>query len=334
MRSCHLDFETRSRIDLKKVGTDIYARDKSTEALCASFAFSDAPKDVRSWRIGQRCPDELADHIEDGGTIEAWNAAFESAIFRHCTSRIGWPVPRPEQYRCTMVAALALNLPGSLEKAADVVGAPVTKDLEGKKVMLSMTKPGRNGEFLFTEALLDRLVAYCEKDVLAEIGVGERTYPISAAEQELWLIDQRMNQRGVAIDRGLCHALIATSEVAREELDRLLSEATRLDVDRCSASKQITDWIRRRGYDTPGVSKAAIDDMLHDDELPDEIREVLLLRKDAARSSLAKLQQMLNRSAVDGRMRDNLQFYGAGTGRFSGRGAQLQNLARPVLAVQ
>jgi DNA polymerase len=81
------------------------------------------------------------------------------------------------------------------------------------------------------------------------------------------------------------------------------------------------------------VAKADVLDALQSKEtLPSNCAEVLELRKEAAKSSTAKIEAMLNRfSENDHRVRNTLQFNGANTGRWSGRGIQMQNFSRGVL---
>jgi hypothetical protein len=53
-RVLHRDYETRSRVDLRKVGAAKYAADKTTEVLCAGYAVDDGP--VLLWRPGDPVP--------------------------------------------------------------------------------------------------------------------------------------------------------------------------------------------------------------------------------------------------------------------------------------
>lgn len=66
--------------------------------------------------------------------------------------------------------------------------------------------------------------------------------------------------------------------------------------------------------------------------LDDEAKVALRLHQQASRSSYKKYQSILDYE-VDGRLFFQMQFVGAGrTGRWSGRGVQLQNLPRPAKA--
>jgi DNA polymerase len=95
MTALHLDFETRSPVDLKKAGTYVYAEHPDTDIWCAAYALGDEP--VRLWLPEGPCPDDVRQHIEGGGLVVAHNAAFERVVWHHVfTPRYGWPEPRLE----------------------------------------------------------------------------------------------------------------------------------------------------------------------------------------------------------------------------------------------
>ena len=140
--SLHIDFETRSATDLKKVGLDNYARDPSTDVWCMGFAFDDEPVDLLTMpelynrRMALTHP--VARHIAEGGEVVAHNAAFELAIWNNKLRRFGWPELKIEQTRCTMAMTYAMALPGSLEKAAAAVGIKEQKNMAGHRLMMQM----------------------------------------------------------------------------------------------------------------------------------------------------------------------------------------------------
>src|SRR5262245_22914096 len=115
MTVLHVDFETRSAVDIKATGAYVYAEDPTTDVWCLAYAFDDEP--IELWTPDDfLCPPRVAAHIRAGGTLIAHNAAFERTVWHHVmTPRYGWPQPKIEQWRCTMVMAYAMSLPGSLE---------------------------------------------------------------------------------------------------------------------------------------------------------------------------------------------------------------------------
>ena len=137
-RICHLDLETRGVIDLKKVGAHRYAEDPHTQIILGRYRF-DTGK-VQGW-TGELPPDDLVDHVAEGGRVVAHNAAFERAMWNARVLPLTGVRLRVEQMDCTMARGLAMGLPGALEALGAAVRAEVTKDKDGHKLMLRLCKP-------------------------------------------------------------------------------------------------------------------------------------------------------------------------------------------------
>ena len=117
---------------------------------------------------------------------------------------------------------------------------------------------------------------------------------------------------------------------ATRRLDAELAEITDFAVTAASNTGAIRKWLAANGLQTDSVAKDVLETLLARDDLTQEQRRVLEIRRDGGKSSTAKIDAMLARRQADGRMRGNLQYHGAGTGRWAARGAQLQNLMRPT----
>lgn len=362
----HRDYETRSWIDLKKTGAHKYMQHPTTSIWCASFAMGDGP--VKLWTPGQPIPAEFVEAQVDED-VECWahNDAFEQCVEKYVGPRHGLPEFKMSQQRCTMVGAYAMALPGALEDLAPALGMDVLKDAAGKRLMLQMSKPRKvifeNGftSIPFTAlrvqemdedgwevyatptgrtiarlqwwnepAKVERLGAYCLQDTEVERAVGKRLRPLKQSELELWHLDQVINFRGVYVDEQLC--LAAKEIVAQVEAayDRRMLDLTGKSVTACSNRNQLITWLRGQGVDTESVAKDQIADLLTT-ELPPLVREVLLLRLESAKASVAKIDAFLHGMDEDCRARGLLQFHAAGTGRWAGRRIQVQNLLRPLL---
>ena len=140
----HIDFETKSTVDLRKTGVYVYAQHDSTDVWCVCYAFGDGP--VELWVPGDPIPEDIDMHVCDGDTLAAHNANFERIIWKYIlTPRYGWPEPAIEQWRCTMVMAYAMGLPGKLDDAAPAAGLKNTKDPAGHRLMLQMCRPRKIG---------------------------------------------------------------------------------------------------------------------------------------------------------------------------------------------
>jgi DNA polymerase len=326
----HLDLETRSSCDLKACGLDVYSKDPTTDVHCAAYAFDDEP--VQIWTAAQPCPERLRQHIEAGGLVYAHNAAFEIALTNEVLAkRHDWPTLKPEQCRCTMCMAYAMALPGSLENAAPAVGLTERKDGLGKRVMIKLCKPNVNNEFWTPETAPDdfrKLYAYCKTDVEVERALHHRLMELSEQEQAVWTLDHKINQNGILVDLGAIGKALALVAQEKTRLDGEILKVTGGVVGSCTEVQLLVKWIKSQGVKITGLAKADVLDALGGDDLPPQVRNALELRKEAAKSSTAKLVAMRDRAAGDGRIRGIHQYHGASTGRWAGRGVQTQNLPR------
>ena len=333
----HLDLETRSAVDLKKAGLYVYAEDPTTDVWCAAWCVGDAP--VQVWTPDQPFPRVLGDYLAAGALVFAHNAAFEHALWRHVLApRYGWPAIPFEQMRCTAAMAAAMALPRDLDGAAMAMGLDVRKDAAGKRLMLQLAKPRRveNGVPVWWEPAdapekHARLRAYCAQDVEVERALTKKLRPLPASELALFQLDHQINTRGVRIDIASVRHASAIVKTTLDALDREIGIRTRNAVTRATQASRLVEWLREQGVDVESVDKAAVKGALEDAGLDANTRRVLEIRREAAKSSTAKLEAYQNRLCRDGRMRENLLYMGASTGRWSGKGAQLQNLPRPAL---
>lgn len=343
----HLDFETKSAVDLKKAGVYVYAADLTTDVWCAAYAVDDGP--VQLWvpgdclthAAGNDCPPEIRRAVEQGWTIIAHNANFERAIWKSVLGpRYGWPVPKLTQWRCTMSMALAMALPGSLENAAAAVGLEARKDMDGHSTMMRMAKPrkprkGENPKGLYwfdDEDRKQKLYAYCRNDVEVERQLEKRLVQLRPQEQQLWWLDQVINDRGVYVDTALCNAALKIVDQAAEWLDAEMRAITRGHVGACTNVGEITAWLRANGCpDVDSIAKGELDALLARRDLSPTVRRVLELRKEAAKASVAKIDALLRGKNDDNRARGLCQYHAASTGRWGGRRFQPQNIKRPDL---
>lgn len=358
----HIDFETRSTIELPAVGIDVYSKHPTTGVWCMAFALDDEPVRLidlhgKMWTCGAGPANgpSLLEHftgvsevnkfVENGGLVVAHNASFELAIWNSImVPRYGWPVLRPEQVRCTMAQAYAMALPGSLEKAAAAVGIKEQKDLAGGRLMLQMARPRSYlapapGERDNTPvpvwwdepAKLAVLYEYCKQDVRVERELDKRLMQLSPTEQRVWQLDYRINQRGFHVDRPAIKAAIEVVQHEKARLDADLRRVTGNFVGFATENARLTQWLVSRGVDTDSVAKAEILDLLAEAALPDDCRAALLIRQEAGKSSMAKLDKILTAVSEDGRLRNTLAYHAASTGRWAGRRVQPHNFPRPKI---
>lgn len=332
MTALHLDWETRSACDLKVAGLDNYAKHETTDIWIASYAFDEEP--VLVWNRGEPCPQRIIDHVKSGGVVIGHNVAFEIALWTHvAVPKYDWPELKPEQCVCTMALAYSMSLPGALENAAAAVGLSATKDMAGHRVMMQLAKPKTIDPLTWHDdpEKIAKLIQYGKQDVEVERALHKRLIALPKSEQALWLLDHKINNRGIYVDRPAVKAAIKVVESEQKRLNDEMRRVTNNAVATCTATGQLGDWIRYRGVTMPGVAKADVLDALKDDDLPADVRTALRLRQEAAKTSTAKLKKMIESASEDGRLRGMFQYWGAATGRWAARKVQLHNLPRPKL---
>ena len=329
-----IDFETRSAVDLRKTGVYKYAADPSTDIWCMAYKapWSD---DVLVWQPGDERDTYLEDWIMAGGLLSAWNSQFERTIWNEImVGRYQWPRTNIKQWRCTMAQASAMGLPRALGQAAAVLGVEEQKDKTGAALMLRMARPRKvnaDGSYTWwnTKDKVEALVAYCRQDVRTELSVAETLHAMPDSERRLYQLDQRINDRGVALDVDLVHRVKALAENARVEIDAEIQRLTKGKVNAATNAMELTAWLNAHGIHAKSVDKQTVGRLLSFDRMHPVIREVLKLRQNGAKSSTAKYDAMLHAVNADGRMRGLLVYHGAATGRWSGRLVQPQNFPRP-----
>ena len=133
----HIDFETRSTVDLPKAGAHVYAQGKTTDALCLAYALDDEA--IELWKFWEPFPIYLKEYLADPEVIfAAHNASFEFLIWNFVCKKYGWPAMPMSRLDCTMVRSYSMGLPGKLELAAKAVGMPYEKDMKGHRIMLQL----------------------------------------------------------------------------------------------------------------------------------------------------------------------------------------------------
>ena len=324
-----LDFETRSECDLKKAGLHRYFEHPTTEVLCLAYRIGDNA--IKTWRPGQDWPLDLMRHIDNGGTVIAHNQAFDRTAwiktFKHPISL--------QQSDCTMARGAAMALPQSLDQLGLALKAPVAKDRAGRALMLKMCKPRgylEDGTAVWYETpeQLDALTAYCVRDVETERAINRIVPKLSTKEREVWILDQKINERGVYVDIPMCQLALDAVTVAKARADKRMSELTQGRVAKCTEVAKLVAWLNARGVTCESVAKGDIVEIILRTQLLDDpqAREAIELRRSAAKSSTAKFQSIVNSVCRDGRVRGSLRYHGASTGRWAGAGMQPHNFPR------
>lgn len=351
------DIETFSRADLKKAGMAKYAEDSSTDILCFCYKLDDVthawipsasesfiPKFIAFCKsqgfevrgdvhVGPTVPADLYRHLSRGGEFHAWNAAFERSVLNGPAGRrYDFPKLEIKQMRCSMAKARVRGLPGALQDAADAVRAKVRKRISGQNAMRYLCKPRKDGSRPTIEEEEQRfleLVLYCIFDVDSEEAVDLVVPDMSDAEQEVYEIDQAMNDHGVLTDLQLVDNMEILIAQYKKELEKRCREMTGIKPSRAGP---LAAWIRDHGF--PGLENLQADTVrkvLLRADVPEDVKTVLKIYGTYNAKAVMKYAAIRKAACADSRIRHMFMFYGAGTGRWSSTIVQLQNLARPSI---
>lgn len=398
MTVAHVDIETFSEEDLKSAGLYRYAEHESTELLCLSYRFDksaptlwipledhEIPRDVLlgvRQRVApgtvivtsRNVPNDLVTHIEAGGEVRAHNAQFERVVLNGTAGKkLNFPRIKIERTVCTAAKMAAAGLPRALGDAAAALGSHA-KDDSGRISMLQISKPKKpSAKDPATRWTLDNapdkfldVYTYNVDDVLAECGVDAAVPDLPASEQEVYWLDQRINDRGVATDlEGIDNVKSLINEY-KNFLELAMEKATRPDdmlptCEHCRGTKRvekilrkkptgiyleceackglkptqrdkIADWIRENGFpNLLDMQAETVKKLVKREDVPEQVKHVLRIYSTYNAKAVTKFDAMLDAVCSDGRLRGMFLYHGAGTGRWSSLIVQLQNLFRPVI---
>lgn len=336
-----IDIETFSSVDIKN-GAYAYSEAPDFEILLIAYKFSDEDK-VKLIDLTDD-PEELEnlrfwDALTDPEVVKtAYNANFE----RTCLARHTGEAMPPEQWRCTMVLAVQLGLPRSLAAVGPALG--LTEEEQKKKTGAALIqyfckpcKPTRtNGQRtkntrLHAPEKWELFKEYNIQDVVTEQIILKklRDFRPDQSEQDLWTLDQEINDRGVLLDIPMAGSIV---EFDTERSADLLAEAQQITgLSNPNSLAQLKPWLADNGLATDTLRKDDVAAMLADPSLHANVRRVLEIRQTLSKTSVKKYQTMLDIAGEDDRARGIMQFYGGHTGRWAGRSLQPQNLARNTM---
>lgn len=322
---------------ISAVGAAVYSEHPSTEVLSLAYNLKDG-KGPRLWVPGMAPPQDLFDHILKGGIIEAANSGFEYFIWLNvCHKRMGWPMLPYTQLRDTLAKSRAHSLPGALGKIAKVLEVKDQKIDEGKRLLDKFSKPRnptktdprRRIHPYDLDAAIDaaKLYEYNLGDIKAESAVSACIPDLSPSELKLWLLDQKINFRGVGIDKEAVEACLKIVNQAHNKYTAELVAITGGAVSTVGEIKKLKDWVNSRGVMIHGMTSEDVEGALNGSNLPADVRRALEIRASLGAASVKKLYAISQRLCSDNRIRDLFAYCGADrTGRWAGRGPQPQNL--------
>jgi len=351
-----IDFETRSPVNLKDCGVYPYFAHPDTEFMCLAAALNAAPPVIWIPRKFERMIDvsqvryeivsekRIVEMILSADEIVAQSVEFEYTGWNHlAVPRLGWPPLPLEKLHDTKAQLCMCALPASLGKAGQALGLSIQKDDAGHKAMLKLCKPRRpnkaekaaNPDWAKTlywnedPNLLITLFNYCCIDVESERLVCHTLPKLPPKEREIWLMDQRINMRGVPVDVENVKAIVRVVAEREEKLLARFQELVGAKVSGPLSYVKVKEWVNAQtGLSLESVDKNATAELLKGGKLPPHVHEALQIKSELSKSSVAKFRSMLNRVSVDGRLRGMFLFHGAATSRWTARGVQLHNQPR------
>jgi DNA polymerase len=323
---------------LPVIGVAAYAEHPSTEVLSFAYDLKDG-HGRRFWMPGLPNPQDLFDYLAAGGIVEAHNIGFEWWIWtKVCTAKYGWPALPSAQVRCSAAKSRAYALPGALAKVGAVLQLAQQKDADGDRLLKKFSMPrnptakDKRRRIRPTEDAVDgpRLYAYNMQDIVTEAHVSARVPDLQGEELEFWLMDQRINRRGVQMDVAGVHACCAVVDQALEQYNRELYELTGGAVARASEIAKMQAWLCTLGVGMSSLDEEAVDEKLAEDDksrrLPPLARRALEIRQLVGSAAVKKVYAMRLQMTSAGRLHELFTFYGARTGRTTGNGPQPTNL--------
>ena len=336
MKILYLDTETYCETPIK-VGVHRYAED--VEIMIVSWAWNlDAPT-VWDLTAGDATLADVQALIDEADEIVIHNSGFDRTVLRH--NEVVIP---PEKIVDTMVLALSHGLPGALDTLCDILAIPqdLAKVKGGKKWIHLFCKPlpanrkERRATRLTHPTEWADFMAYAGADILSMREIRKRmpqwNYPRDE-ERALWVLDQAMNDRGIAVDVELAQSAMRAAAETQTRLRKEVYALTDGDIEAATQRNKVIAYLHdTHGFPMADLTGSSVDKALAELDLPQEVREMLVIRQQAAATSPAKYRALLNGVSSDGRLRGTIQFCGASrTGRDAGRLFQPQNLPRPSL---
>lgn len=346
MKYVFIDIETYSDTNITECGLDRYSRDCELLTVC----YGGIRTEVRNDNLEEL--ERLA--LNPGVVFVAHNASFERIVLQRAKNlpqsiRNAFEAVPINRWRCSMAKAASVGLPLSLADATGALEAPQDfgKNADGKRLIRLFCVPRKptkkdSRTRIFPEDApedFERLVEYCKRDVISCRWLWNNTphtnYPDNERELSLWMLDQKINDRGFPVDRDEVATMIETLNTRQRELADEVSRLTDGEVTKLGQRDRILQFCKKFRVRLKDLSSFTVDQALKNkaianDKRLEKVKRVLELRQQGGRSSVTKYSKMLN--AAEGRMRYSLQYCGAGrTGRWAGRGIQPQNFPRPTL---
>ncbi len=339
-----LDFETYSECNIKTQGGYIYAHDPSTQIIFLSWAIGDTMP-VELWTPAKPFPKRLIQAVLNNGLLYAHNALFDWRIWNLIGVRdLGFPPIPLVNVVDTMALCSTFSLPMSLDKAGCALGLKLKKDKRGTQLIKTCCSPNNAGEQPMPWDYPEEFAAfgrYCIRDTesMRELVLKLPRQTLIPVEERVWRMTQYMNTLGLPIARDEADAILHTVELYIKYKAPEIIKLSKGAFKTINQRAKILVWCKEQGYSLPNMQAGTVETALNDPDIPEKVRELLILRQDLGKTSTAKFKKILSQASPNYEdtnntfkdtfwVHDNLKYHGAGPGRWTGAGFQMQNLPR------
>lgn len=340
---------------LPAVGTRNYVQHPTFEVLSLAYDLKDG-RGKRWWRPDpwipyhsypryDERPDlhpvELIEHVRRLEILEAWGSMFEWQVWVfHCVPKLGWPPLPMEQTRCAMAKSRANAYPSALEVVGAILKTAQRKDSAGADLIKTLTRPKNptigNPDLRWTPFTaaddFRKFYEYNIQDIRTEEDASSKLEDLSPRELQVWLMDFRINMRGLPIDTETVDSAIIIIEQCEHKHNAELRELTNHAVSKHSEIQKLLTWIKAQGVgaEIKKLDEETLTAMLDDETYPPKVRRALRIRQMLAYSSVKKYYAIRWQTAADGNLYEQYVYYGAHTGLWNGRAAQPANLYKGI----
>ncbi len=336
MRTLSIDLETYCSEPIQKSGLYRYVQSPDFEILLFAYQYDEGAVQIVDLLQGEKIPWPVISDLNNSDVRKtAFNAAFEySCLSRYFKTSL-------EQWHCSMVHAWYCGYAGGLDAVGKAMQLPQDrrKMAEGKALIRYFCTPcaptKRNGGRRrnlpeHSPEKWELFKEYCKQDVVTEREIARQLwrYPVPEAEHQLWVLDQEINLGGVALDMDMVTGALAIHAHVTEDLSAQARGITGLENPNSVA--QLKQWIQDNAdIEVESLNKQTVAEILEADGADPDVKKMLRIRQELAKTSVKKYEAMRAAVCLDGRLRGLLQFYGGQrTGRWAGRLVQVQNLPR------
>lgn len=340
-----LDYETRIRGGCDRYlsghGPYLYTGHPDFEATVLAYRIGEGDTQVVTGAedIRRHTAELVARAKSTGARLVAHNAQFDRLVASRALGMPRGTYLDPALWDDTLPRARLVSRPGGLAALVTELDGPTKLEEGADLIKLFGSAPDSTEDIAARyPAEWQRFLEYAERDVDALAHIHGRLPWPRPEEYDAWVLDQRINDRGIAVDWMYCGAADAAARAAQDRDAARIIEITGVTNPR--SVPQLRDWFASRGFTPPNLQRETLEKHLPADleqaawlkphrdrsDLPDDVLEVIRIK--TASGVVGRWQKMLDWTCADGRIRGAYVFATAHTGRWSSRGAQLHNMSR------